>query len=67
METGRAYVACKSGITKGKLWNFMTGDKPEFPQIREGFKAMRQQFIETGLRPTAESRAQTLEQIERVA
>jgi len=53
METGTAHFACKSGITKGKLWKFMTGLKPEFQQIRAGFKAMGQQFIEFGLRSTA--------------
>jgi len=56
METGTAYFAWESGIWKGKLWKFMTGHKPEFPQIRVGFKAMGQQFIEIGLRSTAKVR-----------
>lgn len=53
MESGTADFACKSGITKGKLWKFMTGRKAEFPQIRVGFKAMGQQFIEMELRSNA--------------
>jgi hypothetical protein len=53
METGTADLACKSGFTKGKLWKFMTGRKPEFEEIRMEFKAMGQQFIEIGLRSDA--------------
>ena len=56
METGTAHFACKSGVTKGKLWKFMTGQKPEFQEIRVGFKAMGQKCIETGLRSTAKVR-----------
>jgi len=36
METSTVDFACKSGITNGKLWKFMTGEKPEFRQIRVG-------------------------------
>ena len=45
----------------------MTGHKPEFPQIRLGFKVMGQQFIEIGLRSTAKVRQKRWKQTERVA
>jgi predicted transcriptional regulator len=46
MATDTEDFACKTGIAKGKLWKFMTGQKPEFQQIRVGFKGMGQQFIQ---------------------
>ena len=39
METGTANLACKSGITKGKLWKFMTGQKPEFQTDKRGIQS----------------------------